>query len=105
MRIDNRELKNIPAPPQRAARVPRTGESDRSISYQGGDSDQIELDDRRRVVNEALTADAAAREAKVQRLAAEVQAGTYQVDAQELSRAIVSDMIAGGGGPGSMDNL
>ncbi len=101
MRIDNRDLKNLPTPPQRATRVRPSDEAARSFGFDGGnDADQIELDDRRRVVDEAMTADAAAREAKVQRLTQEVRAGTYQVDAQELSRAIVNDMIAESG-PGS----
>jgi anti-sigma28 factor (negative regulator of flagellin synthesis) len=105
MRIDNRELKNIPTPPTRAARVRPSDEQARSSGIDGGgDSDQIELDDRRRVVDEALTADAAAREAKVQRLAKDVQGGSYQVDPQELSRTIVNDMIAESG-QGSTSNL
>ncbi|MCX6619803.1 MAG: flagellar biosynthesis anti-sigma factor FlgM [Acidobacteria bacterium] len=104
MRIDNRDLKNIPTPPQRATRVRPSGEIARPSGYDGGsDSDHIELDDRRWVVEEALTADAAAREAKIQRLSQDVRAGTYEVNAEELSRTIVNDMIAEGGS-GSTSN-
>ncbi len=48
-------------------------------------------------VSQILDAGAASRAGKVSRIAAAVQSGSYQVDSQAVSRAIVDDALTGGG--------
>jgi flagellar biosynthesis anti-sigma factor FlgM len=61
-----------------------------------GDFDTVELSGSMKGVEATLKDDAAARAEKVQRLAAAVQGGTYQVDAQAISRALIDEALSGG---------
>jgi flagellar biosynthesis anti-sigma factor FlgM len=71
----------------------RKGSPARSAS---GDFDTVELSGSMKGVEATLQGEAASRAEKVQRLAAAVQGGTYQVDVQAVSSALVDEALSGG---------
>jgi flagellar biosynthesis anti-sigma factor FlgM len=63
---------------------------------QSGDS--VQLSEFSGLVSNSMETQAATRAQKVSQIAAAVQSGTYKVDAQAVSRAIVDHAISGGTG-------
>lgn len=80
---------------QEAARPARAGAAGRSGSAAGETPDRVALSELSSKVRE-LAVDAPERAARLERLAVEVGAGRYQVDALELSRRLVEEALVPG---------
>jgi flagellar biosynthesis anti-sigma factor FlgM len=64
----------------------------------GGRSDQVEISGLIGQISQGLEAGEGSRAEHVNRIAAAVQSGSYQVDSRELSRSIVNDALQAWGG-------
>jgi flagellar biosynthesis anti-sigma factor FlgM len=78
-----------------SSRAAEAGASQSSAGNTGAGGDSISLSSSPNLVQQALSAGASARSARVQELKALVQNNQYQPDAQEVSRALISAHIAG----------
>jgi anti-sigma28 factor (negative regulator of flagellin synthesis) len=92
MRIDNRNATSPPAPVDRPVRGPAAAQAAGAAEQ----ADEVRLGGRQQVVENALAAYQSSHQARLERLAREVQAGAYQVDAGELSGALVNETLASG---------
>jgi len=80
--------------------VERLNESRQADSRSTRNADHVELSTLTGGLARALEASAQKRAGQVERLAQEHAAGRYQVDAREVSRAIIAEMRAAGAGDG-----
>jgi flagellar biosynthesis anti-sigma factor FlgM len=72
------------------------GKRTESAASAGAGQDRVELSGLSGQLSRVLGASSADRSAKVSRLSAQFQAGTYQVDAQAVSRSMVKETLARG---------
>ena len=92
MKIDKNDLAATPASSSRAqepAAVGREGRSEGARRPEGGD--RLELSQLTGRVAGALRADATARTARVEQIGRDFQSGRYEVDAKQVSRAVVEE--------------
>jgi len=75
------------------AQKPEAGREARSSVPARGD--RVEFSGELGALARAVTSDQAARAGRIQALAGQVRDGTYQPDSQAISRAMVSDALAG----------
>lgn len=82
----------------RAAETQSTGSSAKGKGAQSSTSqtDGLQLSSFAGTLSKVLQSDSTGRSQRVAQLAAAVQSGTYQVDPQAVSRAIVDHAISGG---------
>ncbi len=59
-------------------------------------NDHVELSNTLGALGRAVSSDQTSRAARIQALASQVQSGTYQPDAQAISRGMISEALAGG---------
>jgi flagellar biosynthesis anti-sigma factor FlgM len=78
-----------------SSRAAEAGASQSSSGATSAGGDSISLSSSPNLVQQALSAGASARSARVQELKALIQNNQYQPDAQEVSRALISAHIAG----------
>jgi anti-sigma28 factor (negative regulator of flagellin synthesis) len=93
MKIDNHELAATSASSSRAqqpAAVGRDGQGPESAKRPEG-GDRLELSQLTGRVADALRADATARTARVEQIGRDFQSGRYEVDAKQVSRAVVEE--------------
>jgi flagellar biosynthesis anti-sigma factor FlgM len=76
--------------------VDSTGSKNSGSGKVSQSGDSVQLSGFSGKVSQSLQTDASARAQKVAQVAAAVKSGTYKVDAQAVSRAIVDHAIAGG---------
>lgn len=101
MRIDDRDAVKTPASRSGAAREsgrsgPARHSGDFAVEESGGD--QVALAHRQTLLERTLEVGKAERQRRIEQLKADVQSGAYRVDAGELSRAIVNEMLGGESG-------
>ena len=105
MRVDDRHLTGDQAIQSGKAlnphEVERLNESKHPSSGPSAATDKVELSNLTDGLTRALDAAAKQRIGRMEKLAEEYAAGRYQVDAQEVSRAIVAEMRAAGAAQGS----
>ena len=98
MKIDKQD--NSGAVPSTAAKgaadVNSGGRSDAARGIDGSGSDHAELSGLAGKISRAVSQEAKARAAKVERLRVEVAEGSYRADAAATSRAIVDESLSGG---------
>lgn len=104
MRVDDRHIagnqtvqSGKTANPQE---VERLNESRQAESRPASGHDRVELSRLTGGLARALEVMAKDKASQVERLAQDYASGRYQVDAREVSRAIVAEMRAFGAGPG-----
>jgi flagellar biosynthesis anti-sigma factor FlgM len=102
MRVDDRNLSGNQAAQSgkanQAQEVARPNASGTTASRAGAGADRVELSDLTGTLARAVGADAQARAGRVERLASEYAEGRYRVDSKAVSRALVAEMRASGGG-------
>ena len=79
-----------------AERVDGRKTADGSESARGSQPDRAELSDLAGKIAHVVGSEAQGRTQRVEKLRAAVAAGTYSVDAQALSRALVTETLAEG---------
>ncbi len=60
-------------------------------------NDHVELSNTLGALARAVSSDQTSRSARIQALASQVQSGTYQPNAQAISRSMISEALSGGG--------
>ena len=99
MKIYDRDLTGASAAESGRAQEsqkPDKGNSSRSSSAAQGSGDRVELSSTLSRVSRAMTSYQSDRAARVQALAAQVQAGSYQPDSLGTSRGMVAEALSGG---------
>jgi len=91
MKINDKDV--LSSSPQNIARTGAGNNSMRpnqsSSTTAAGSRDAVDLSSRSQVFSDALTAGESARSARVEQLRQLYASGQYQVDSQEVSRAII----------------
>jgi anti-sigma28 factor (negative regulator of flagellin synthesis) len=72
------------------------GERSGGVKEAAAESDRVQLSDLTGRLSRTLGADHPERAARLERLAVEVQAGRYRVDALAISRSLVDEALRGG---------
>lgn len=83
-------------PSQEVQRTPQQNGQTARASSSAAD-DHVELSNTLSSLARAMSSYSDTRTAKVQALAAQYQSGSYKVDSQATSRAMITDALAGGG--------
>ena len=101
MRIDDRD--SVKAPASRTGATRESGRAEPARRFEGTgvegtDGDQVAFAHQQSLLARALEAGVAERQQKVEQLRQQVQAGTYYVDARELGRAIIRELVGGEAG-------
>ena len=99
MRIDDRNLTNVPAEPGRTQETQRAGREDGTRPGSGtasGGGDQVELSSTLGSLSRAMAAYGSDRQSQVAALAAQYQSGSYQPSSLATSRGMVSEAMAAG---------
>jgi hypothetical protein len=99
MRIDDRNLTNVPAESGRTQETQRVGREDGLRSGNGTASsggDQVELSSALESLSRAMTAYGSDRQSQVAALTAQYQSGNYRPDSMATSRGMVAEALAGG---------
>ncbi|HSW51467.1 MAG TPA: flagellar biosynthesis anti-sigma factor FlgM [Bryobacteraceae bacterium] len=104
MRVDDRHLTgNQAAQSGKTANpqeVERPNESRQAESRATGGSDRVELSSLTGGLARSLEASAQQKAGQVERLSRDYASGRYQVDAREVSRAMIAEMRAAGAASG-----
>lgn len=101
MRVDDRNLTSIPAAESgRTQEAQRTSREDgaRSVSSgeNNGSGDQVELSSTLGSLSRAMSAYGSDRQNRVEELAGQYQAGSYEPDSVGTSRGLISEALAAG---------
>jgi len=94
MRINDRNLTGAAADTSRAAETNQAEKSRALTGASPASGDRVEFSGGLSALSRAVSADHAARANRIQALASQVAAGTYQPDSQAISRGLVSEALA-----------
>jgi anti-sigma28 factor (negative regulator of flagellin synthesis) len=99
MRVDDRNLTGAAAAEtgrtQGAQPLERSGRTSVAVGRGGAGSDQVELS----ALSRALQSSDSSRNARVEQLTAQYQAGQYRVNVAQVSHSMVSDALQAPAGP------